>query len=74
VIDPLFLTLGAIIPGLELIYIYISRDERGKRKVRKGTKAAGGGRGAETRGQRRGRKSHANTSLRRPFGAADPPK
>jgi len=60
VIDPLFSTLKAII----LTGVNIYRETEGERKqVRERAGRVG-----------RGRKSHANTSLRRPFGAADPPK
>lgn len=62
VIDPLFSTLEAII----LTGVNIYRETEGERK--QVSERVGRGRVG------RGRKSHANTSLRRPFGAADPPK
>lgn len=64
VIDPLFSTLEAII----LTGVNIYRETEGERERKEGQVRERVGRVG------RGRKSHANTSLRRPFGAADPPK
>jgi len=64
VIDPLFSTLEAII--LTGVNIYRETEREGGKSERWSGRGEGG--------VGRGRKSHANTSLRRPFGAADPPK